>query len=191
MTCIAGLVQSGHVYLASDSLGTDAVFSAFHSRQSKLFRAGEFVMGFSGSFRAGQLIQYKFKPPQVPEHDDIHGYLCTDFVDEMKRCLDGIALDAEETEFLVGGFGRLFKIGADFSVSETHCGYAACGSGEDLALGALYVLNNRHVEEYEHEDFKGPIERLGGAISAATEHNAAVGGKIRFLSTDRTVLNDF
>jgi ATP-dependent protease HslVU (ClpYQ) peptidase subunit len=177
MTCIVGLVENGIVYLGADSAGSAGNVLAVR-RDEKVFRNGEFVMGFTDSFRMGQLLRYAFTPPKIPEGRDLMAYMVTDFVDAVRACFGDGGYRREENSvetggvFLVGVRGRLFEIESDFQVGERVRPYAAIGSGMDVALGSLFTSSG------------DPGRRLQAALLAADEFTTTVCGPFVFSSTE-------
>jgi hypothetical protein len=143
MTCIVGLVDNGNIYIGGDSAGVDGRYGLVVRSDKKVFTNGDFVMGFTSSFRMGQLLAYGFSPPVPRVGVDTMEYMVTEFIDAVRnRMKHGgyvkIRDSAEEGgTFLVGYKGRLFHISDDFQVGESTHGYDACGCGDHLALGSL------------------------------------------------------
>jgi hypothetical protein len=137
----------------------------------KVFTNGDFIMGFTSSFRMGQLLRYKFKPPYHMPGIPIDEYMVTTFVDEVRKCLKegGFARsdNGEESggKFLVGYRGELFYIDSDYQVGRLADGFAAAGCGDQIAHGALYATNG-----------KPPEERINTALEAAERFSAGVRG---------------
>lgn len=151
MTCIVGLVHDDVVYIGADSAGVDGQALVIRADR-KVFRKDPFVIGFTTSFRMGQLLQYKLR---VPAHDpkmSIEEYMVTVFVDAVRQCLKdgGFAKKNDEVEsggaFLVGYCGRLFMIDNDYQVGEGLDEFAAVGCGAPYALGALYATRGQSPE---------------------------------------------
>jgi hypothetical protein len=167
MTCIVGLVHDGKVYVGGDSAGVGG-YDLTVRADKKVFRNGEFVMGFTSSFRMGNLLQHALTPPRWHPDDDVHKYMVTDFVDAVRTCLKkgGYATKESEAEvggtFLVGYAGRLFTIHGDYQVGEGLDGYAACGCGDTIALGSLYTSKGN------------PRSRVLTALAAAERFSAGV-----------------
>jgi hypothetical protein len=174
MTVIVGLVaDDGTVYLlGADSAGV-AGWSLTQRRDAKVFRVGEFVFGFTDSFRMGQLLRHGFKPPEIPEGADLFEYMVATFVPELRKCLKegGYATVNNNQEkggtFLVGVRGRLFKVEGDFQVGESLKPYDACGCGQELALGALFA---------QTLDATTPQTKVFTALAAAETFSAGVRG---------------
>jgi ATP-dependent protease HslVU (ClpYQ) peptidase subunit len=168
MTCIVGIAEGGRVYIGGDSAGVSG-WDLTVRGDSKVFRNGDVVMGFTSSFRMGQLLRYKFVPPT---HDAAHGveqYMVTAFVDAVRDCLKagGYAKRENDAEsggvFLVGYRGHLFAIQADYQVANSADGYTAVGCGDQIARGALYATAGRP-----------PMERVMVALEAAERCSAGV-----------------
>ncbi len=177
MTCIAGLVHEGRVFIGGDSAGVSGL--DIHSRKdAKTFKNGEFVFGFTSSFRMGQLLRYSLSPPKRHPDKDVMNFMVTEFIDAVRACLKagGYARRDSEVEqagtFLVGYQGRLFRIADDYQVGESNNGYDACGCGEPFARGALF--SNAAL---------APMERITQALQAAEEHSAGVRGPFHIEST--------
>lgn len=177
MTVIVGVVHKGRVHLGADSAGA-AGYQLTIRRDPKAFRNGPYVMGFTTSFRMGQLLHHALKAPHPT--GDLDQFMVTTFVDALRTCLkDGgwARKDAEQEEagtFLVGIQGRLFTIHSDYQVGEPACGYAAVGCGDDLALGALHATAALGLS---------PRQRLTAALAAADHHSAGVAGPYVYAST--------
>lgn len=169
MTCIVGLVDSGTVYIGGDSAGTSDWHLTIRADR-KVFRNGDFIMGFTSSFRMGQLLAHSFSPPPRRQGTLTYAYMVTDFIDGVRECLKrgGFAKKDNDQEtagtFLVGYDSRLFEINSDYQVGESVCGYLTAGCGRDIALGSL------------HSSTGDPSSRVFAALTAAEHFNAGVRG---------------
>lgn len=175
MTCIVGLVEDGKVYMGGDSAGTGGGYNQTIRRDPKVFRVGPYLIGYTSSFRMGQLLRFSLTvPDQDPRHDD-ERHMMTTFIEAVRSCLKdgGFATVSSNSEsggtFLVGYKGVLYEIGDDYQVGISECQYDAVGCGYQLALGAMYATSG-----------KKPKERLQAALQAAEEFNAGVRGPFRF-----------
>ena len=65
--------------------------------------------------------------------------------------------------FLVGYKGRLFIVHSDYQVAIPSQQFAACGCGQDIALGSLYSTASR-----------SPLKRIELALKASQEFSAGV-----------------
>lgn len=176
MTCIVGLVDAGTVFIGGDSAGVGGWDLTTRS-DSKVFRNGEFIFGFTSSFRMGQLLCYSLRPPDRHPNRDPMAYMAVEFINAVRECLKagGYATKTSEAEkggtFLVGYAGRLFLICDDYQVAESAAGYDACGCGESFAKGAMFA--NKTLP---------PEERLKQALLAAETHSAGVRGPFHIES---------
>lgn len=179
MTAIVGLVDHGHVYLAGDSAGVAGLVLTVRA-DAKVFRNGPYVMGFSGSFRMGQLLRYSLTPPE-PVVEDLDRFMVTTFINSVRDCLKagGFARKDSEVEsagfFLVGVHGRLFEIESDYQVGESVDPYLAIGCGLDLARGALHATEHLGL---------APHQRLTMALQAAERYSGGVCGPYAYASTE-------
>jgi ATP-dependent protease HslVU (ClpYQ) peptidase subunit len=170
MTCIVGLVHKGKVYMGADSAGVGG-WDLCVRADRKIYRNGEFLFGFTTSFRMGQLLGYAFNPPKKPVEKDLMAFMCTDFIDGVRKCFkDGgfAKKDSEREEggaFLVGFEQSLFQVHSDYQISKAQDYFDACGCGDQVARGALYA--NEHLS---------PRERIKQALCAAEQLSAGVRG---------------
>jgi ATP-dependent protease HslVU (ClpYQ) peptidase subunit len=179
MTCIVGLLDKGDIYIGGDSAGV-AGYSLSVRSDHKVFIRDEFIMGFTSSFRMGQLLRYRLYLPKIGKDRDIFDFMVTDFIDAVRECLKkgGYARKEHEVEsggcFIVGYRSRIFIIDSDFQVGENNYDYAAVGCGEDIALGAMYANQKRP-----------PRERITQALSAAEQFSAGVRRPFTILKLER------
>ena len=175
MTCIVGLVHEGTVFIGGDSAGVGGMSLTVRADE-KVFRNRDFLMGFTTSFRMGQLLRYSLEPPRRHPDDDIHQYMVVDFVNAVRECLKagGYASKEDEVEsggtFLVGYAGHLFTVDSDYQVGIPEDGYAAVGSGQDIAQGSLFATQGQE-----------PRQRVLTALQAAERFNAGVRGPFHIL----------
>lgn len=171
MTCIVGLIDDDRrVWIGGDSAAVGGL-SLNVRTDPKVFVKDGFVMGFTTSFRMGQLLAHSFTPPKRHPDTDLFAYMVTAFVDGLRSCLKdgGYAERRNEAEtggtFLVGHAGRLFCIYDDYQVAEWADGYAAVGCGADITLGALFATAG-----------SAPDARVCRALEAAERFSAGVRG---------------
>jgi ATP-dependent protease HslVU (ClpYQ) peptidase subunit len=175
MTCIVGILDNGNVYIGGDSAGVSVSDMRIRADE-KVFRNGDFIFGFTSSFRMGQLLRYSFTPPKHDKDIETYKYMVSVFVEAVRLCLkDGgytVVSNNEESggTFLVGYDGRLFGIDSDFQVSEQVCNYDAIGCGGSIALGSLYSTSEMP-----------PEKRIIQALKASEQFNSAVRGPFHIV----------
>jgi ATP-dependent protease HslVU (ClpYQ) peptidase subunit len=112
-------------------------------KDPKVFLNGKFLIGYTSSFRMGQILRFKFVPPPIPKKKELFEYMCTAFVDSARKALKkgGFSEVSSNVEsggtFLVGIQGCLFSVMSDFQVEESAEPFNAVGCGDSYALGAL------------------------------------------------------
>lgn len=164
MTCIIGLESKGMVYIGGDSAGVSGL-SVTVRADEKVFVTGDFIMGYTTSFRMGQLLRYKFEPPVHPNDMDDMKFLVTHFVDSVRKCFQDNGYGSKDNggTFLVGYRGKLYCIQSDFQVAKPSLPYDAVGCGADLAMGAMFA-----------NDKLKPKDRIEKSLLAASTFNAGV-----------------
>jgi len=178
MTCIVGLVENGKVYMGADSAGSSGRELDIH-RDSKLFRVGPFLVGFTTSFRMGQLLRYKLSVPTQTENQDPHAYMATDFVDSVRKCLKAGGYAKKESEVEIGGTflvayqGHLYQVQDDYQVMESINAYDSCGCGQAIALGVMFATKGREEMFCSYPDIL-PENRILLALEAAEQFNNGV-----------------
>ena len=183
MTCIVGIVTPERkVVLGGDSAGSNG-FGIHTRRDPKVFKNGEFVIGYTTSFRMGQLLRFSFAQPDVKEGIDPYEYMVKAVVPAIMRVFKDGGFERKQTsgqleggDFLIGWRGGLYRIEEDFQVAVEGHDFAAVGSGMYVAEGALYATR-------EHPGIT-PMERLRIALEAAVEFNAGVRGPFTYVETD-------
>lgn len=176
MTCIVGIVKDGKVYIGGDSLGSNGHTKSVFPRP-KVFKNGDFIIGYTSSYRMGQLLEATFEPPErlLSENDDFK-FLISKVVPAIKTCFSEAGFEATEDGqkfggcFLLGYKHKLYKVQAEYSLLEID--EAATGSGETFALGSLYSTKDNITPEHRIEE----------AINAAAYHCVSVGGPVHIVS---------
>jgi hypothetical protein len=174
VTVIVGLVHNGVVYLGGDSAGISG-WDLTVRADPKVFTVGPYAIGYTTSFRMGQLLRYAFDPPK-PDTVKLDRFMVTTFVDAARAALKAggwAKKDNEQEEggnWLVGVAGRLFEVCGDYQVAESANGYAAIGCGWQVACGALHATPT-----------VAPRRRLQLALEAAQHHSAGVRGPFAYV----------
>lgn len=180
MTCIVGIANSDVVVIGGDSAGVSG-YDVRIRHDPKVFVRGEFLIGFTYSFRMGQLLQYTLDVPLRTVEMLASEYMATVFVDSVRLCFTtgGHArkINEEEAggEFLVAYEGVLYHIHNDYQVAEYVNGVAALGCGASYAYGAVYTLRK--------DIPKAPATVVRKALDAAEEYSTGVASPFTILST--------
>lgn len=178
MTCIVGLEHDGDIYIGGDSAGIDGYKLQTRSDE-KVFINDQFIMGFTTSFRMGQLLRYSFSVPEHSYKKDDMTYLVTDFVDAVRDCFrdNGYLTRDSDVEsggtFLFGYRNSLYCMESDFQIAKSRSEFMACGCGDQVALGAMAA--SRSITNMK------PEKRIELALQTAEEFSAGVRGPYTIL----------
>ncbi len=178
MTAIAGIVENGKVWIGGDSAGVGGLSLSTRS-DPKVFINGEFIFGYTSSFRMGQILEHMFSPPVPYENENGMAYMVKRFIPGVKDALKAGGYQHYDNgqemggTFLVGYRGTLYEVESDYQVARVRQPYDACGCGRDLILGSLHA-----TEQYELT----PEERITMALDAAVAFSAGVRGPYTVLS---------
>jgi len=175
MTCIIGIADGATVWMGGDSCISDYYTNTIlkHPKVFIVETHGErFVIGAAGSGRTLQVLEHKLDVPSNETDKDAYAFMVGEVVEAVKSLLkkEGCVTTENEqgsmdSELLVGYRGRLFKVQTDYAVVENVRGYAATGTGEKTAMGALFVQPN--IE---------PAPRIMAALVASAEFVTTVQG---------------
>lgn len=176
MTCIVAVKNGNTVVVGGDSLGI-AGTSIVVRKDPKVFRLGDLVIGYTSSFRMGQILRYEMEPLTAPKRG-LDRWMVTHFLPLVRDKLKdgGYARIDSNVEsggcFIVGVRNRAFVVESDFQVGEPACDYTAVGCGEDLALGAMHATSSLSAKA-----------RARAGLSAAADHNAGVAPPFKLMET--------
>lgn len=183
MTCIVGLVANGKVYMGSDSAGSDG-FTYSIRQEPKVFRRawdrGEMIMGYTTSFRFGQLLEHSLDAPIQPKDMGDHKYMVTLFMNAVRKSLTngGYTKKKDEVErggtALIGYHGKLWQMEDDFQIALSPSIGDSIGSGLYSAMGALHILS-------EIEGIP-PEKKIKKALSVAEACVTTVKGPFKIIS---------
>jgi len=171
MTCIAGIMKEGKVYLAGERGASEGNYIVPIDKP-KIWKNGPYIFGYAGTFDS-QIIQYNFNPP-APE-GNIDKFMHTKFLRALKTFYSEWDMGGKDSEvsLLIGVKGRLYEHDAeDLTMISYDREFIAIGSGADYAMGSLHATRN-------HKD---PKRRLALALDAACYLSTSCIGPIDFVN---------
>lgn len=185
MTCIIGYIdENGVGHMAGDTAGTSV---EGHYRadnvHAKVFRNGEMLMGYTSSFRMGQILEHDFTAPERPDGLTDYQYMVKLVVPAIRKAfVDAHYMNKEDKgggTFLIIYRGKLFALQDDFSVFERPRNFDSCGSG--------FIASNTAFEtmlEFGLVSHLGVKEALVKAIEITARTNITVSGRVDYLNTN-------
>ncbi len=189
MTLIIGYIAKDGIYMGGDSAGVGSNFTKTIRKDPKVFFIGknkEFIIGFTTSFRMGQLLM-SYNPPDR-KGKAVFQYMITDFIDGLREHLKAggyLMINSGKEEggtFLVGYENRLFYIDGSFQIEESSMPYNACGCAYELALGALTGIESLCSKEMN--EFFNPVKKLRLAFEAALPHSTGICKPFKILKLE-------
>lgn len=152
MSCVVGMVYGDKVYMGYDSISTDG-YNSYVTTVDKVFRVDNFLIGYVGSPRMGQILRYHLHVPvQSPDITD-EEYIVTIFVESVRSVLKYrgfTSIDKNREEggtFMVGYKSNLYNVYPDFQVERFDSQAVAIGAGGKYAEGAMMAL--RHLDPFD------------------------------------------
>lgn len=179
MTAIVGVVEDGKVWLGGDAAGVGGLSMQTRS-DPKVFKNGESVIGYTTSFRMGQILEHHLSLPTPYENESGMGYMVKRFIPAVKSVLKQHGFETSESgrehggNFLIGYRGHLYDIESDYQVARVAQPYHSVGCGFELALGSLYSTQCLKMS---------PKKRITTALNAATEFCVGVRPPFTIVST--------
>lgn len=178
MTCIVAVTDGEQVTMGGDSSGISGWDIDYRS-DSKVFHLGDLLIGFTSSFRMGQILRYNVSIPNIEKGADLYEWMVKEFVPVIRTAfiehgfakIDGAS--EKGGQFIVGIDGSIFVVESDYQVAESLNDYYSIGCGYGYATGSLYSTES-----------KDPLERVNLALEAATYHSAGVAEPFTILKTN-------
>jgi ATP-dependent protease HslVU (ClpYQ) peptidase subunit len=177
VTCIVGIEdrKSRKVYIGCDSAGV-AGYDLMVRADEKVFQNGDLLIGYTSSFRMGQLLRYSLEVPKHPAKLDSLAYMVKEVVPAIRKCFKDNGYQKTENSvesggtFLVGYQGELFVIYEDYQVGKSACGVNAVGCGSVAAIGAMLAMPK-----------EPPKSRAMKALKISEQTNAGVRGPFKVM----------
>jgi len=141
MTLIAAIKDTkGHIHMLGDSsaiYGEGDVVRGIR-KDHKVFIKGQYGIGYSGSFRTGEIIQHIWQPPKYTGRVPIERFMRTTLIESIRKAIE--KGKGEISPMLFALDGHILNVQEDYHIGESIDPYEAIGSGEQFALGGLHAL---------------------------------------------------
>lgn len=172
MTCIVAIKHNKKIYMGGDAAGVAGydITPYVHPKVFFNHHDKKFIIGYTHSFRMGQILQYSFKPPEHKGRISDMQYLVSVFIPSLMKCMKKEYFgrieegnSAKLGQFIMGYKSNLYCIESDFQVGTTRRDHMTLGCGTDYACGSLYETKKLP-----------PKQRVLNALSAAATYSAGV-----------------
>lgn len=178
MTCIVALRDGKRVLVGADSAASGGT-SSIARADTKIFRNGKYVIGCTHDYRTLQILKHEsLSQPNVKVKPDQHIYNLTHEIRKLFKQHEAVPITDSRPgggHWLIAWDAHLYEIYSDYQYARYREPYAACGCGEDFALGSLYSTAGQS---------KTPQERVKLALKAATHFSGAVKPPFKILATE-------
>ena len=177
MTIIAGLMEGGEAYIASDgrfSAGTEILNCSVTDH--KIFQFGKLVMGCSGDVRMMQIVRDNLKLPVQMASQTDRAYLSCTFVSAMEGIYKEHATKDEDKLLCMIGYNRkIYRVCKNWAITEPT--FDTVGSGAAVARGALaasFLLKAK----------LSPEKRLRLAMAVAAQCDSGCGNSFYMVKVE-------
>lgn len=183
MTCIIGLEHDGEVYIGADSAAV-AGGEVQATMLPKVFQRDVFLIGYTTSFRMGQLLWQHLDVRAQHDEEEDSTYIICGFVEAVRKCLKehGYAkVNSNEEEggsFLLGHKEKLYHVNSDYGITRCADRFDAVGCGGAYALGAMQTTSAFGGQS--------PTSRILEALDIAAHFSSGVIGPFTVLKLERS-----
>ena len=137
MSCVVGLIKGDKLFMGSDGRASTNDGEIRPINAEKLFWNDEYLIGFAGGVRTGQLLKPEyFEPPD--EILKMPNAIMQQLANFGSLATNEDQISVQNSNILIGFKGKLYEILVDFQMNEVYGDYLAIGSGAPYALGSLY-----------------------------------------------------
>lgn len=155
MTTLVGIAGKDFVVMAADSAIVDNNRREISVQTPKIYEVNDYLIGFAGDVRAGQILHYQWKPPRYKTNIHPIEFMGNKIVPSIRSVLkeNGFDLDADRQtsgedklsmSIFISFNAYMFAIDQSFTFNMSERGLFATGSGGDYALGYLYSLRQKN-----------------------------------------------
>ena len=181
MTTLAAIQGDGWTVIGCDSRASDEGGRYMDLATHKIVDNNGVLIAVSGASRGGNIAQFGWKPPKPRVNEDLDIFMTTKFIPSLREAFIKSGFEGKEdgdaawhdSNLLVSIRGVLYPIFNDYSWDREARKIYYAGSGGDIAVGALEILNYEKIKTPEAAE-----RALRRAIEAACKHDIYSGGEI-------------
>lgn len=175
MTVIVGFLSDKKMYIGGDRFGSNGHNGKVVNRP-KVFKKGSMLLGYTGSFRFGQIVEKHFDLPEDTRKDP-YDYMILDFVPAIRKVLEDnkyVKVDEQYgAEPMICCYrGLIYKFQSGWSVLE-YTDYKAVGSGAESAEGAMSAIIDLDLK---------PKDKVYRALRSASDNIVSVSDPFDIIS---------
>ncbi len=164
MSCVIAYKTGTQFYLAADSAATTEDGDIRPIKVNKIIRRGDYLIGFAGSVRTGQLLgEYYLDIPDTIE----------ELVESLRKVITetGCLITSEygtsmtQTCFIIIFKDKIYEILSDFQLNEIKGDFTAIGVGTPYALAAMELIQDMDLS---------PTDKLKKALDVVRIYQTTV-----------------
>lgn len=181
MTTLIAIQGDGWSVLGCDSRASDEGGRYMDLATHKIVDNNGVLIAVSGASRGGNIAQFGWKPPKPRATEDLDIFITTKFIPSLREAFVKAGFEGKEdgdaawhdSNLLVSVRGVIYPIFSDYSWDREARNIYYAGSGGDIAVGALEILNYEKITSPTSAE-----KALRKAIEAAIKHDIYSGGEI-------------
>lgn len=186
MTCIVGITDGTTSYIGGDSFGSNGRSGTILNNK-KVFKYNNnenIILGYTTSFRMGQLIQYSeclFDELSIIKNYVDEKYMINTFIPNLQSLLNKGGFERicnnEKTggNFIIAIKNKIFEVQDDYSILSPKDNFCSVGCGYMYANAVLYTLRNSDLT---------PQEKIIKALEAAEYFSTGVKRPFYVINTN-------
>jgi|TARA_R110000822_G_scaffold32698_1_gene93522 ATP-dependent protease HslVU (ClpYQ) peptidase subunit len=154
MTTLVAVQGDGWAVLGCDSRSSDESGRPIKMMTHKIVENNGIFIAGAGAGRGSNIMQFGWKAPKPLVNVDLDIWVTRTFIPEMRKAFVDAGYDMKEdggaaehdSVFLISVKGIIYPIFEDYSWDRDYNGIYYCGSGGDIALGALQAMGIQRLK---------------------------------------------
>lgn len=181
MTTLVAIQGDGWSVIGCDSRASDEGGRYMDLATHKIVENRGVLIAVAGASRGGNIAQFGWVPPKPRANEDLDKFMTNKFIPSLRKAFqdagyegkdDGSAAE-HDSSLIVSVCGVLYPIFSDYSWDREARNIYYAGSGGDIAVGALEILNYEKISTPQAAE-----KAVRRAIEAAIKHDIYSGGDI-------------
>jgi ATP-dependent protease HslVU (ClpYQ) peptidase subunit len=181
VTTLAAIQGDGWAVIGCDSRASDDGGRYMDLATHKIVENNGILVAVAGASRGGNIAQFGWKPPYPRANEDLDMFMTNKLIPSLRKAFQDAGYEGKEdgtaaghdSNLIIAVRGVIYPIFEDYSWDREARNIYYSGSGGDIAVGALEVLNYQKIKSPEVAE-----KILYRAIEAAIKHDIYSGGEI-------------